>query len=174
MGILRNHSDASDSVLDVGTGAGFVAQRLQYELGAEVHCLDVVDLNQTDLPITLFDGENIPFENNRFNVSLGLCMLHHAKESFHIHLLSEMKRVTSSKIIISEDIVFNGLDRGLQKCHEIQSKTDFKSDKLSFKSQAGWERLFERIGLEVSDVISVPRGAIWWYPIPRCYFVLST
>ena len=174
MGILRNHIDVSDSVLDVGMGAGFVAQRLQCELGAEVHCLDVVDLNQTDLPITLFDGENIPFENNRFNVSLGLFMLHHAKESFHFRLLSEMKRVTSSKIIISEDIAFNWLDRGLQKCHEIQSKTDFKSDKLSFKSQAGWEQLFERIGLEVSDVISVPRGTIWWYPIPRCYFVLST
>jgi len=174
MGIFRNHIEASDSVLDVGMGAGFVAQRIQYELGAEVHCLDVVDLNQTDLPITFFDGENIPFENNRFNVSLGLFMLHHAKESFHISLLSEMKRVTCSKIIISENIAFNWLDRGLQKCHEIQSKTDFKSDKLSFKSQAGWERLFERIGLEVSDVISVPWSAIWWYPIPCCYFVLST
>ena len=174
MGILGNHIDSFDSVLDVGTGAGFVAQRLQCELGAEVHCLDVVDLNQTDLPITLFDGENIPFENNRFNVSLGLFMLHHAHEVFHIRLLSEMKRVTSSKMIISEDIAFNWLDRGLQKCHEIQLKTDFKSDKLSFKSQAGWEQLFERTGLEVFDVISVPRSAIWWYPIPRCYFVLST
>ena len=97
MEILRNHITSSDRVLDVGSGPGFVAQRIHEELGAEVQCLDVVDLNKTNFTMTLFDGENVPFENNHFSVSLSLYMLHHARESAHLRLLSEMKRVTSSK-----------------------------------------------------------------------------
>ncbi|MCH2125455.1 MAG: class I SAM-dependent methyltransferase [Pirellulaceae bacterium] len=174
MEILRNHITASDRVLDVGSGPGFVAQRIHEELGAEVQCLDVVDLNKTNFTMTLFDGENIPFEDNHFSVSLGLYMLHHARESAHLELLREMKRVTSSKIIISEDLAYNWFDRGLQKFHEIESKIDFKSDKLTFRSQSGWQQLFERVGLEISDVIDIPRKAAWWYPIRRCYFVLNS
>jgi len=174
MEILRNHITSSDRVLDVGSGPGFVAQRIHEELGAEVQCLDVVDLNKTNFTMTLFDGENIPFDNNHFSVSLGLYMLHHARESAHLKLLAEMKRVTSSKIIISEDLAYNWFDRSLQKFHEIESKIDFKSDKLTFRSQSDWEQLFEHVGLEISAVIDIPRKAAWWYPIRRCYFILNS
>ena len=84
-----------DRVLDVGSGPGFVAQRIREEIEVEVRCLDVVDLNKTNYTVTLFDGENIPFEDDAFSVTLGLFMLHHARESAHLKVLSEMKRVTS-------------------------------------------------------------------------------
>ncbi|HAA70435.1 MAG TPA: hypothetical protein DCE55_14960 [Planctomycetaceae bacterium] len=173
MGILRNYITSSDRVLDVGSGPGFVAQRIREEIEVEVRCLDVVDLNKTNYTVTLFDGENIPFEDDAFSVTLGLFMLHHARESAHLKVLSEMKRVTSSRVIISEDLAYNWIDRGLQKFHEFESRSDFKSDKLTFRSQGEWQEIFERVGFEVSEVIDIPRKAAWWYPIRRCYFVLN-
>lgn len=173
MKVLRDHITLSDRVLDVGSGPGFVAQRIHQELQAEVCCLDVVDLNKTDYSVTLFNGENIPFGDNEFSVTLGLFMLHHARESAHLNLLSEMKRVTKSKMIISEDLAYNWIDRSLQKFHEFESRIDFKSDNLTFRSLDEWQELFESVGLKVSEIIDIPRTAAWWYPIRRSYFILD-
>ncbi len=173
IGILKRHITVADRVLDVGSGPGFVAKRVHEELKAEVSCLDVCDLNKTDYPVTLFDGENIPFDDNSFSVSLGLFMLHHARDASHRKLLMEMKRVTSSKIILSEDLAYNWFDRGLQKFHEFESRIDFKSEKLTFRSVEEWQQLFESVGLSVAQIIDIPRRAAWWYPIRRCYFVLN-
>jgi len=101
-------------------------------------------------------------------------MLHHAQEIDQEPLLLEMARVADSKIIISENLAVHSVDRLLQQFHEIEAKTDFQSAKLSFKSQDEWIQNFEKVNLRLLDLISIPRSAAWWYPIPRCYFVLGT
>ena len=55
--IMGSTGSRGTQSLDVGSGPGFVARRIIDDLGAEVHCIDVVDLNKTDLPVILFPAE---------------------------------------------------------------------------------------------------------------------
>ena len=91
-----------EKVLDIGAGGGWIGKEIKKRKGANIALLDIIDFNRSCLKLTLYDGKNIPFSDNNFDVSLLIFTLHHCLDPLKI--LKEAKRVTKDKVIIIEDI----------------------------------------------------------------------
>ena len=74
--------------------------------------LDVVDCNETNLPLQLYDGRQLPHPAKTFDVVLFVFVLHHTLN--HEELLQEAARVARRSIIIVEDTPLNPFERAVQ------------------------------------------------------------
>ena len=155
------------SVLDIGSGRGYIAKEIS-KRGNKVQCLDVKNLNLTDMPLKLYDGEKIPFKSNSFDTVLVCYVLHHAKNP--VNLLKECVRVSKKRIIIFEDNASSPLTKILDvlfnKLHSVDTP-------LNFKSINEWIREFKKLDLKI---MKVKRGVEkqWFYPgVEHIMFVLS-
>jgi len=99
----------TDRVLDVGAGDCRLAVLLQKKIGCTVVPVDVEDFNQTELPLTLFDGKRLPFPDDSFDVVLLIFVLHHAEDVLPV--LEEARRVSRKTVLVLEDVSSNFWDR---------------------------------------------------------------
>ncbi len=99
--ILAPHLPTHGRVLDLGAGSGMIAEGIAKLSGLEVYPVDVIDVNKSQLPLTRYDGERLPFADDAFDTTLAICMLHHADNPRAV--LEEMFRVTSNQLLIFED-----------------------------------------------------------------------
>jgi len=172
---IKEFLEKKDTILDVGSGTGLVAQLIKDGLNAEIKCVDVIDVNKSRIPTTLFDGEHLPFKDNSFSVVICCWVLHHTNYNTQEKLLKEMMRVSKSKVIVCEDTATTWYDKIFQSLHSIEAKVDYQSTKLDFRSSEEWLDLFKKLNLKLMDLSAIPRtGHQIWYPIPRTVFVLST
>lgn len=139
-------------VLDVGAGRCYIAKEIQQRHGNRVSCIDVADLNETDMPLKVYDGNRIPYKNSSFDTAILVYVLHHCENPLDV--LKECVRVVrkGGKIIIFEDfgfILFTfALDWVSNKLHNVDAP-------LNFKKEHEWLDVFKGLGL---DVIHVRRG----------------
>lgn len=134
-------------VLDVGAGRCLIAKELQENYNAKVTCIDVDDLNETGIPLIVYDGRKIPFSGNKFDTVLLVYVLHHCEDP--VAVLEECKRVckNNGKIIVFEDFGFIWftyfMDIVANRLHDVATP-------LNFKSKKEWKRLFRSLGLEIA------------------------
>jgi len=87
-------------VLDIGAGNGLIAEIIAQEKSAHVTLIDVLDWNLSKLPLFLYDGIRIPFENKQFDVVLLIDVVHHAEDEEA--LLKEAIRVGKKVVLVEE------------------------------------------------------------------------
>lgn len=90
-------------LLEIGAGKGHVARALSAAADVQIELVDVVDYNETDLPIRVYDGEHLPFEDNTFDFSLLVFVLHHTPDPTRV--LEEAMRVSSRGVVVVENHV---------------------------------------------------------------------
>jgi len=156
------------SVLDVGSGRGYIAKEISKKTKKKVQCLDIKNLNLTNLPLKLYDGKKIPFKANSFDTVLLCYVLHHAENP--INLLMECIRVSKKRIVIFEDnadsLLAKSLDIVYNKLHGVDTP-------LNFKSIDKWVKEFKKLNLKI---IKIKRGVEkqWFYPgVEHIMFVLD-
>jgi len=173
---LKNHIKKGDRVLDVGTGQGYLASEIQKRLGAKVTCVDVVNYSKVDLPVVLFDGINLPFANNSFDVGFLSFVLHHTGVN-QIKLLKEAKRVCKNKIIIYEDEAVGGVGALFTAFHgpafSLLNKVNNGRDCV-FHNKRQWLEIFKKLGLKVKVGKSDWTIGAIAMPVKQLFFVLST
>jgi SAM-dependent methyltransferase len=90
------------TVLDFGAGVGYSVPFFRQHLpGASITCLDVskkslevgAAKHGSDARFTHFDGAQIPYADDWFDVGLASCVFHHIPHTEHVALLGELKRV---------------------------------------------------------------------------------
>ena len=155
------------SVLDVGSGRGYIAKEIS-KSGIKVQCLDVKDLNLTDLPLKIYDGKKIPFRAKSFDTVLVCYVLHHVDNP--ISLLKECARVAKKRIIIFEDnadsLLTKPLDILFNRLHGVDTP-------LNFRNISQWIKEFKKLGLKI---IKIKRGVEkqWFYPgVEHIMFVVG-
>lgn len=89
-------------LLDVGSGTGHLAARLERELGLEVVATDVTDMHVTGRAPILIDDGVLPFEADTFPAALLFFMLHYPDDP--AALLAEVARVTRGPIIVVQSL----------------------------------------------------------------------
>jgi|TARA_B100002003_G_C14139221_1_gene547862 ubiquinone/menaquinone biosynthesis C-methylase UbiE len=154
-------------VLDVGSGRCYIAKEIS-KTRKNVQCLDVKDLNLTDLPLKLYNGSKIPFKANSFDTVLVCYVLHHAENP--IRLLKECLRVSRTRIIIFEDhadsLLTKPLDTLFNKLHGVDTP-------LNFKNLSQWIEEFKKLNLKIIKIKRCVEKQ-WFYPgVEHILFVLD-
>lgn len=158
---INPHLSNNDKVIDIGSGSGTISKLT----GAQP--VDVVDLSTTGTKPVIFDGKHIPFEDDSYDVSLCISVLHHTSNQNDI--IKELKRI-SNKIIIFEDIPDTPIDRLLCTLHSLSSYGKCYS---CFHTTQEWIDIFHSHGLTVEHIVEVPRSYSVFYPVKRNFFILT-
>lgn len=133
-------------VLDVGAGNCYLAKAIGQKKKAQVVCVDVANYNKTSLPLTLFDGKVLPFQDKSFDFVILSFVLHHAKDQEK--LLKECARVCRGEILVLEDEPVLGKSL-FAKAHQVIYNFLFNlDDKVIYHSPSGWKKFFKSCGLK--------------------------
>ena len=165
-----------DSVLDIGAGDGRVGNLIQQTLCKNTTLVDVIDYNETGLPLQVYDGRVLPYASNSFDTSILSVVLHHADQPLQI--LQEAIRVTNQRIILIESVYFN------EEHKSLNSILDWFYNRVlhtgvncpfHFQTPTGWESTFRHYGLKVSasvdlgiDQPTVPEYH-WLYAVDKAF-----
>ncbi|WP_426417213.1 class I SAM-dependent methyltransferase [Aestuariirhabdus sp. LZHN29] len=92
------------SVLDVGCGDGLLARQLMDKRGdLSLQGIDVLLRKQTHIPVTLYDGDRFPLDDNSVDVVMFVDVLHHTDNPQA--LLAEANRVARKGVVIKDHLV---------------------------------------------------------------------
>lgn len=173
VGSFERFLPEGQSVLDIGAGGGWNGERIQQRKKNNVALLDVINLNQTKLPLALYDGTTIPFPDNSFDTSLLLFVLHHCQNPAEV--LKEAVRVSKKRIVIMEDTFGSWLDRVLLCCYDTFAnspsflvETYGMNLPYNFRKAREWKEAFEHLGLKLVHTEHIQR-----FPITQTLFVLE-
>lgn len=140
-----------EKVLDVGAAEGWVAYHASLTPGREMTLLDVTDLNQSPLPLRLYDGRSIPYPDNDFDTVLVLLTLHHCPKPEQV--LQEAARVCRRRLIITESVFEAAWDfwllRTLDKWVNGFRSGFCMEEGQEFKRVEEWKEQFESHGLNL-------------------------
>lgn len=89
------------TVLDVGCGDGAISALLQsHRPDVTVRGVDVLAREQAHIPVQMFDGVKLPFEDSAFDVVLFSDVLHHTNDPSVLQ--REAHRVTRKHVLIKD------------------------------------------------------------------------
>lgn len=143
-------------ILDFGSGIGNALQPLREAFpAAHLTCLDVSERSldicrskaQGQVDFQVYDGENIPFPDDSFDVVFTACVFHHIPHRQHGHLLSEIRRIVSPNghFMLFEHNPWNPLTRlAVKRC-----PFDENAELISAPAM---RRRFQKAGFANSDI----------------------
>ena len=141
--------DPLDKVLDFGCGNMTIARQVSVATGAYVSGVDVIDLNRTEMEMFIYDGEMLPFDDERFGVTYAAFVLHHTANI--PRLLCECLRVSKNRLILLEDVYKGRLELAFVKVRDWLGNI-FVSKEMSmpfnFMGEEEWLALFATLGIE--------------------------
>jgi len=139
-------------VLDLGAGEGWVGAALARH-GLATCGADVGAFARTAVPYVVYDGARLPFGDAAFDTTLLLLTLHHCAKPEAV--LDEAVRVTGTRLIVTESVVRNRLDRfwldRLDGRFNRLRHDGLMPVALGFRSAHEWRALFASRGLTVID-----------------------
>jgi SAM-dependent methyltransferase len=114
---IRDWLPAEGPVLDLGSGTGHLASRLERERGIEVVTADVSDLHVVGRPPVLIADGALPFETATFSAALLLFMLAYPRDPAGV--LAEAARVTRGPVILVQSLYAGRLGHGWHRLREF-------------------------------------------------------
>jgi ubiquinone/menaquinone biosynthesis C-methylase UbiE len=141
-------------VLDVGCGDGLISAALQSKRpDLIVRGIDVLARAHTHIPVELFDGSRIPFDDRSFSVILFSDVLHHTDDP--TILLREAWRVAKHSVII-KDHNRNGIAAGMRlRFMDWVGNARFGvSLPYNYWTEKQWQKAWQEIGLEPEELIT--------------------
>lgn len=149
--------EEAQEVLDIGAGTGWISKALQKRRKARMTLLDIINLNQTNFPLILYDGKKMPFPENSFDTALLIHVLHHCDRPQEA--LKETRRVVRDKIIIIEEapsfwlgkifLYFRDTINNLAFCFLVRGLKEITNLPFHFKKISEWEEIFKNLDLEI-------------------------
>ena len=150
------------SVLDVGSGDGLLARRVM-DLRPDVRIagVDVLARPRSHIPVTLFDGVQLPFAAGAFEAVMMVDVLHHASEQDA--LLAETARVARRALLI-KDHVLTGIfaQRTLAFMDWVGNARHGVALPYNYWTETRWRRAWDGLGLRVAT----RRDHLGLYPWP--------
>jgi len=149
-------------VLDVGCGTGKISRMLtEQNPKLSIEGIDVLAQPDAEIPVKVFDGGKIPFEDKTFDAIVFVDVLHHTNN--HIQLLNEAFRVSKGPVVIKDHIYKTRFDFAILAFMDwVGNKSLGIRSIHNYYSVSQWEQLFNEIGVTKSEMIAV----CGLYPFP--------
>lgn len=143
----------TDRVLDIGAAEGFVAERLVQARGVDAELVDVVPLNRTDLSHRVYDGMNLPYADDAFDVTILVYVLHHSEDPSRV--IQEAVRVAARRVIVIESTYARSWEHRLLRLidhslNAVRSLGRMDRETLHFRQYEEWIELFDDLGIRVA------------------------
>lgn len=168
--LVESYLPPETSVLDLGCGTGWVAKRIQERKRCDVKLVDVLDCNETDLDLKLYDGKNIPYPDNAFDTTLLLFVLHHTLNQYDI--LKEAARVSRKRVIVVEDTPKNQVERLIDSsCDTLMSMEHGFFNPANYKTIEEWQAIFNDLNFSLVDC--KPEKPFFPFYYTKCVFALD-
>ena len=177
--IVKNFGDfccKGETVLSVGDGEGSVSLQMQNKYKVKVQGLDVGNVFSkfriNEIPLEIYDGKEIPYPDNSFDIVTAVFVLHHCYDVEQI--LAEIIRVSRKKIIICEDVYSTWIGKQIVCGFDYLENRSLSRDvniPFNFKTLKEWVNLFNKLNLTV--VNSIPFRASRVIPVRNQLFCLT-
>jgi SAM-dependent methyltransferase len=144
----------SARILDVGCGDGLISAVLQSRRpDLNLRGIDVLPRSHTHIPVEMFDGSRIPFDDESFDAVLFSDVLHHTPDP--AVLLREAHRVASHCILI-KDHNRNGLAAGarLRFMDWVGNARFGVALPYNYWTERQWRTAWQKIGLHADQLIT--------------------
>ena len=143
----KGYLEKGQNVLDIGLGNGLNAAQIRKEHKVNITGIDVIDFNEADIPLKIFDGKNIPFKDNKFDVAMITQTLHHCDEPLKV--LKEASRV-SKRLVILEDVGVSGIHMIISKWFDwMMNLRHGVNSPGNFRMHEEWLSVFRKMKLKV-------------------------
>lgn len=143
------------SLLDLGCGDMILTEFIHHHSDMNVTGIDTIDSNLSRLPLTLYDGDRIPFSDKSFDATMVAYVLHHCSDISAV--LDEIKRVTNRKILVFEEVYNHNVSRHILRMHDFGNR--FLSSKMNipcnFLRIDQWYDTFANLGLKVEKTTRI-------------------
>lgn len=157
----------SARVLDVGCGDGLIAAALQSRrTDIVITGIDVLPRSHTSIPVDMFDGSSIPFDDQSFDLVLFSDVLHHTSDP--AILLREARRVSKQSVLI-KDHNCNGLLAGprLRLMDWVGNARFGVALPYNYWTERQWHEAWRIIGLKPEQTVTriglYPRPIDWLF-----------
>jgi ubiquinone/menaquinone biosynthesis C-methylase UbiE len=149
-------------VLDVGCGSGTLAKAIMaLRPDVKIEGIDVLVRPGTDIPVTAFDGNTIPWPDNHFDVAMIVDVLHHTDDPARV--MAEAQRVSKKGIVI-KDHFRDGLfaNSTLRFMDWFGNAAHGVRLPYNYLSSAEWTSAWSKLGLKVERMVD----RLGLYPAP--------
>ncbi len=153
------------SLLDVGCGDGTIAKAIaQQRPGLAVFGADVFARPDVAIPMKVYDGQTLPFEDNSFDAVMLIDVLHHCDDPNVI--LGEVARVAKRTVLIKDHIASGPISRTVLRFMDwVGNRGHGVRLVYNFWSESDWQAAWARHGLTVADdrrkLRLYPAGSRW-------------
>lgn len=148
-------------ILDVGCGDGLLAATLcSRRPDLNVRGLEVLRRQNSHIPVEIFDGTHIPFDDGAFDAVLLSDVLHHTNDA--AELLREARRV--SRWLLIKDHYCKGLAAAqrLRFMDWVGNSRFGVALPYNYWSEKQWHEAWRQIGLEPEEIVT----RLGLYPAP--------
>lgn len=176
--VLADHLVAAipddGSVLDVGCGDGQVAvQLMARKPGLTISGVDILVRPQTHIPVTQYDGDRLPFDDDSFDYVTIVDVLHHTDDPGAV--LKEAVRVSRKGVAIKDHLregflagpILRAMDWVGNRGHDVVLP-------YNYLTHAEWAHTFATAGCEVAswrEQLALYPAPISWICDRRLHFV---
>lgn len=150
------------AILDVGCGNGKLAKLLlEMRPDLKVFGIDVNASPNAAIPVTIYDGQTIPFDSQSWDICLASDVLHHCPDPKAV--LKEMLRVAKESIVIKDHFSEGFFSRSLLSLMDWIGNYGYGTDvPFNFMSSAQWNQAYLDLGLKPQ----VQKTKLRLYPFP--------
>ncbi|HEU0099262.1 MAG TPA: class I SAM-dependent methyltransferase [Allosphingosinicella sp.] len=171
---LADFIPANARVLDIGCGSGTLARRIMaLRPDISIEGIDVLVRPGTEIPVTEFDGDTIPWADGHFDIALFVDVLHHTEAP--ARLLAEAKRVSRGGIVIKDHFREGVLaDATLRFMDWVGNAQHGVVLPYNYLSDPEWRSIWSRLGLKVerlTDKVGLYPAPFSWLFDRRLHFV---
>jgi SAM-dependent methyltransferase len=174
------------SILDVGCGVGTYHPLLRGKVGRisgidpSAECIQEAKKNNPDVDYQTYDGQRLPYDNDTFDATYAICVMHHVPQANWSRFVAEMTRVTrpGGLVILFEHNPYNPLTR------RAVSTCPFDADAvlLSKRTASGYLRQAGLEDVQGEYILTIPAidgflrkidGALGKLPVGAQYYVVG-
>ena len=150
------------TVLDIGCGDGTIASLLaERRPNLSIEGVEVIPRPTCRVPCRAFDGAQLPFPDQSFDVCLLVDVLHHTTDV--TQLLREAARVSRSSVVLKDHLRESSLDHArLCVMDWVGNRPHGVTLTYNYQSLSQWQQHFTDCGLQATQFSTV----LPLYPFP--------